>query len=391
VITYIRRIVKTPSDSALSDNLIIDYINRFWLMDVDARAQLYDFRTKYTFQTIPGVADYNMPMYSVQTEPGAQKIAPFPVYQGFFGPAYVDGIEIPFYNQRDPFWKIWPNYIQPLQDVVTGDGVTTTFQLNLPYFPAIPAHIDITGIIAQYNVSTSIQDPIFSNTLNLNAAGNWVVPTTSVTPGVTITYTDVDGNNVVFIDSGQFLTGNTGGQLYGLLVQQNYTYPNGLSPLNGGYSTTVNTVNYNTGVVNITFPNAPPAGTPIQAECYYYQSGIPRAVLFFNNTMTIRPPPDTQYTFDINGYLTPAAFLSSSQAIQFGYMCEYIARGAAQKILSDTGDWEQYDRYEPLFLKQELLVWKRSQRQITATRTGTIFSDLQGPQSNLTNLGQGAT
>ena len=28
-------------------------------------------------------------------------------------------------------------------------------------------------------------------------------------------------------------------------------------------------------------------------------------------------------------------------------MCEYIARGAARKILSDTGDIEQFQFYEP--------------------------------------------
>ena len=55
-------------------------------------------------------------------------------------------------------------------------------------------------------------------------------------------------------------------------------------------------------------------------------------------------------------------------------MAEYIARGAAQKLLSDVGDWEQYDRYEPIFRTQELLVWKRSQRTWTSSRTETIYS-----------------
>ena len=77
---------------------------------------------------------------------------------------------------------------------------------------------------------------------------------------------------------------------------------------------------------------------------------------------------------ELDAYLTPAGFLASSQAIQFGYMCEYIARGAARKILSDTGDWEQFNAYEKQFLEQRTLVWKRSQRQFTANRTQTIYS-----------------
>jgi len=91
----------------------------------------------------------------------------------------------------------------------------------------------------------------------------------------------------------------------------------------------------------------------------------------------LRNPPANQYTVELTAYLSPAAFLNSAQAIQFGYMCEYIARGAARKILSDTGDIEQFQFYEPLFKEQEMLVWKRSQRQFTATRTQTIYSQGQ--------------
>jgi hypothetical protein len=70
-------------------------------------------------------------------------------------------------------------------------------------------------------------------------------------------------------------------------------------------------------------------------------------------------------------------------------MCEYIARGAARKILADTGDIEQFQFYEPLFREQEMLVWKRSQRQFTATRTQTIFSEFssQRPYNNFSGGG----
>ena len=80
--------------------------------------------------------------------------------------------------------------------------------------------------------------------------------------------------------------------------------------------------------------------------------------------------------------------MSTENAIQFAYMSEYIARGAARKILSDTGDIEQFQFYEPLFEEQELLVWKRSQRQWTSTRTQTIYSQgINQGQSGFNNLG----
>lgn len=369
IITYIRRIIKTPSNEAITDELLIDYINRFWLMDVDARMQLFDLKTKYQFQTIPGIDQYNMPLYDQQIEAGGQVINFFPVYQGFFGPVFVNGIQTHFQTLRNEFQNLWPTYVQSLPNAAVGDG-GSNYTLNLPFFPALPGHVDITGIIA----TGTNQDPIFGTELNLN------VPTTSVYSAVYLIATDSNGKNITVADSGQFLLGNTGGDLYGLLMEPGNA-PDGNLPLGNGidtnfYDITHNTVNYNTGVVNVRFNSAIPSGTPIQAQCYFFQPGIPRSVLFYNNIITVRPPPNIQYLVEMDAYLTPAAFLASGSAIPFGYMSEYIARGAARKILADTGDVEQFQFYEPLFREQELLVWKRSQRQWTSTRTQTIYSQL---------------
>lgn len=375
IITYVRRIVKTPSNASLSDNLIIDYINRFWIMDVDARIQLFDLKTKYQFQSTPGIDQYNMPLYQVQTQPGSQTIASYPVYQGFMSPAFVNGIMCPIYTERYAFWNLWPNYVQTLTPVATGDGSTQTFSFTLPFFPALPGHIDMAGIIA----SGSSSDPIFGASLTS-------VPPQNVYPAVYITYTNANGSNTVVCDSGQFLTSGTGQDLYGLLMVQGNA--GGSNTSLGNYSTSVNTVNYATGAVNVTFPTAPPDDAQISAQCYFFEQGLPRAILFHNNTITIRPPPNIQYLVEMDAYLTPAAFLSTGAAIPFAYMAEYIARGAARKILSDTGDVEQFQFYEPLFKEQESLVWKRSQRQFTSTRTGTIFSDLMGQNSSAgSNIG----
>jgi len=380
VITYVRRIVKTPSNASLSDNLIIDYINRFWLMDVDARVQLFDLKTKYGFQTTPGIDQYNMPLYSIQTEPGAQQIASFPVYQGFMTPAYVAGIQVPFYTDRSSFWNLWPNYVQTLAPAAVGDGATTNFDLQLPFFPALAGHVDINGIIT----SGVTSDPPVTPTFISN------IPSTSVYSAVYITSVAADGSTIVVADSGQFLTAD---RRYGLLMTPGQA-PFGNTALgidgthpNGTYSITENTVNYALGTLNVNFPNPPADQENINVQCYFFEQGIPRAILFFNNCITIRPPPNISYLVEMDAYLTPAAFLSTAGSIPFGYMAEYIARGAARKILSDTGDVEQFQFYEPLFREQETLVWKRSQRQFTATRTGTIFSDLMGQNNFGSNIG----
>lgn len=381
VITYVRRIVKSPSNAVLSDDLIIDYINRFWIMDVDARIQLFDLKTKYQFQTTPGWDRYNMPLYNIQVESGSQNIGMFPVYQGFISPAYINGIQVPIQTQKGSFFNVFPNVVQQQTVVALGNGTRGPYTLTLPISPSnqtplnppvnglIRGHIDTKGIISSLQ---NVDPPIASNSSFPTVLQ--LYPTTSIDSAVFITATAADGTNIIAQDSGIFLEGNLN---YGMLMTPGKA-PFGNTPLTAvsgdNYSTTSNTVNYLTGVINVTFDQAIPVGTNINVQCFYFQSGLPRGILFYNNTITLRMPPAYQYLVELDAYLSPTAFLSTTDAIPFAYMSEYIARGAARKILSDTGDVEQFMFYEPLFKEQELLVWKRSQRQITNNRTETLYS-----------------
>ena len=394
IITYVRRIIKSPSNATISDNLIIDYINRFWINDVDARIQLFDLKTSYQFQTQPGVDAYNMPLYSVQTQPGAQTIGMFPVYQGFVTPAYINGIQVPLQTQKNSFYNIFPDVVQNLAVVAVGNGTAGPYTINFGLLPNNPSplnpplagllrgHIDITGIIGLgQNIDPPLQD---TNTAQTSIPA---VATTSVYSRVFITTSTGTGANMIVQDSGQFLDTEVN---YGLLMSPGPA-PYGNTTLPGGYSLTSNTINYFSGIAKVTFPDVVPAGQNISAQCFYFQTGLPRSILFYDNTLTLRSPPDTQYLVELEAYLSPAAFLNTSQAIPFGYMAEYIARGAARKMLSDTGDVEQFMFYEPLFKEQELLVWKRSQRQWTNNRTETIYSQGFGQgQLGMNNLGGGS-
>ncbi len=406
ILTYIRRIIKSPSNAVITDNLLIDYVNRFWVMDVNATMQLFDLKTKYSFQTTPGVDQYNMPLYSIQSEtpgsPNAQDIAMFPVYQGFLGPAYINGVQIQLETQQREFFRIFPNIVQQPIQVGVGTGTNSPYTLSIPIInnltpininPPIQSllrgHIDIAGII-----STGVNvDPPQISSASIASGLPFIqdIPVTSVFPAVYFISTGLDGSNIIVCDSGQFLEGF---QNYGLLMQQGPA-PYGNLPLTLGplpnYSTTQNTINYFTGVAtNVYFPVPIPPGQIINAQCYYFQSGLPRAILYYNNTLTLRAPPDRQYLVELDAYLSPAAFFSTSAAIPFGYMAEYIARGAARKILSDTGDVEQFMFYEPLFKEQEALVHIRSQRQWTNNRTETIYSRGHN-NGSIGNFGSGSS
>ena len=406
IITYIRRIIKSPSNDDITDQLIIDYINRFWIMDVDAEIQLFDLKTTYQFFTQPGVDQYNMPLYDFQSETpnntGVADISFYPVYQGFLGPAYINGIQVPLHTQKESFFNIYPNVTQQIVVVGIGDGTNGPYTLQFPISPVntIPVnppvqailrgHIDINGIISTGN---NVDPPQVSPTeISLNSPFIQNVPVTSVFPAVYLTSTAADGSNIIVADSGQFLQGNIN---YGLLMEPGKA-PNGNLPLNApvapNYSTTTNTINYLTGIAtNVYFPVAIPAGVDISATCFFFQCGLPRTILYYNNIITLRSPPSTQYLVELQAYLSPAAFFNQANSIPFAYMSEYIARGAARKILSDTGDLEQFQFYEPLYEQQKQLVWKRSQRQFTASRTQTIYSQgINQGQTGFNNSG-GAT
>jgi hypothetical protein len=397
IVTYMRRIIKTPSDESIKTDLLIDYINRFYINDVSSRMNLFDLKTRYQFVTSPGIDRYNMPLYDIQTEsagqPGAQLINYYPVYQGFEDPCFVNGIPVSFMTQRGMFDNIYPNYYQTGIVCGYGDGSAGPYTLSIPSLSnasfslqapsgatLLRGHIDITGIIKYAEFNNYLDPPIGID----DGSTISIVPTTSVNSAVYFTANASDGTTIKVADSGQFLENNMN---YGLLMKQGNA-PYGNTPLFGGYSTTQNTINYFTGVAqNVYFPGSIPSGFPIYAQCYYYQLGIPRSVLFYNNVVTLRTPPNTQYVVDLTAYLSPAAFLNSAQGVSFGYMTEYIARGAARKLLSDVGDWDQFGQYESLYREQEQLVWLRSQRQFASTRTPTVYSNRGG--SGGWNVGNG--
>jgi hypothetical protein len=256
----------------------VDYINRFWLMDVDARMQLFDLKTNYTFQTTPGIAQYNMPLYDVQTNALQSPIASFPVYQGFMMPAYINGIQVPFYTEQNAFWNLWPNYTQFLNPSAIGNGSAGPYTIALAEAPAIPGHLDMTGLIAYINDGNPNVDPIFATEFPLDPTNTFIqIPTTSFYPAVYFTATNNNGQLVQVCDSGVYLEGDTTGDLYGLLMQPG-SAPLGNQPLLGGYSTTLNTVNYKTGMATVTFPQDIPAGANINAECLFFQPGMPRSI-----------------------------------------------------------------------------------------------------------------
>ena len=328
VITYVRRIVKTPSNQVLSDALIIDYINRFYTLDSPAELQLFELKNRLNLVTSEYTDQYNLPYdsnYNLQ-------------YQGLLNPVYCDGANLSMLTNRQTFYNAYPNFMINEIDAY-GDG-TAHYTWTATNNPILRGHIDVLGTTAIAN-----GDP---------------VPVPSLTPGVWITAFNSNNYQMTVTDSGLFESadGNVGA-------------------LTGDG---MGTINYVTGAIDVTFNNTVPAQNPIQFKYTAFEPGTPRIIIFYNNTISVRPVPDTAYLLQFDAYVTPAAFLNGNEALTFGYMSEWIARGAARKILSDIGDIEQFMFYEPLYKEQQNLVLRRTERQRSVERTSTIFTDINQQQ-----------
>ncbi len=153
-------------------------------------------------------------------------------------------------------------------------------------------------------------------------------------------------------------------------------------------STLVGTINYVTGEVTITWTNTIAVTQNTLARYVAYQASRPAGVLFFNDTFTIRPVPDRVYKMVFNVYKKPSQLLSSNDhsstnAPDVDQWWQYIAFGAAIKVLQDRQDMESIQNILPFFKEQEALVMYRTAMQLVPERTGTIYTEQNLPSGNL--------
>lgn len=353
IILWVRRIIKSSNSASITNETIAQYINRFYVYDMPERIQLLEMKRQYTFETIPNIMEYQAPFTSASSPrfpfnatpppfinnpdvPAPQTV--MPVYQNFLPPIYCDGVQMGWLQSNDQFYKIFPEFVSN-EIPVLGDGVTVTFSTTVAASPILRAFIDDLGNLKPYVFITAF-----------NTAGDlmYIVDTP---------YKDANG--------------------LGILVQTDSTFQNIIGPVPTGTPPSVGgsgTVNYATGQLTFTFNSAPADQTNIETQSSPFSAGFPRICLFFNNTFKLYPVPSRSYKIQVDAYITPTVFFNTTASVPFAYMSEYIARGAARKILADSGDMQQIQEMEPFFREQENLVLRRSDRQRSTVRTPTIFS-----------------
>ena len=279
---------------------------------------LYDFNEHLRMQalrtTLTFYSEPNIDRYSTTTSNPDSPLYNFKNrYITTHTPIYIAGYQSMFSQSREQFFAIYPMVNSIASIGTAGDGVTTNF----------------TGTLA--NVPVLQNNVLFSSV-------------------------DVDGNGLSLID---VPASNT----TGLLVLAND--PN--TPAGG--------IDYITGEFALFFPTAPASGQAINSQTVPYVPSQPQAMLFYDETFTLRPVPDQPYRIDMEVYRRPDELLELGQSPHLSEWWQYIAYGAAKKIFEDSMDPESVATIMPEFKKQENLINRRNIVQQADQRSSTIYTE----------------
>lgn len=320
IYTKVRRLTRSPSQAQLSNDDINDYVNKFVLYELPQELRLFNLRRIFTFYTEPYVDTYSTTTFNVNDPFYDFKNRYISIHE----PLYIGGQKGFFSQSRDQFFGLYPK-IQSLVQIATGDGVTVQFTGTLTNAPLIRNFVQFSSIDVNSNSLIQVDVPFAPGNVNYPEFGNLVVPNQ---PSAAV----IDVNN---------------------------------------------NINYVTATYTVTFAFAPDAGQPIYAQTVPAVLARPQAILYYDNTFTVRPVPDKAYKIEFECYIQPTELLSTdlNQEPELKSWAEYIAYGASRKVFQDRMDMESLQMIEPEFKRQERLVVRPTIVQLTNQRTATIFTE----------------
>lgn len=307
----VRRITRSPTISQLSDTDLNQYINTAILYEFPEQLRLFNLRTVLTFYTQPFVDTYQ----SNPTDINDPLFNFKNKYIAVHPPIYLAGIPGFYTQQRDVFYGIYPQTNTIGMTGQTGDGTIGPFS------------------------GTVTAAPMLAN-------------------NVVITCLDTNGSGMILVD---YPASNS----IGYLGRVN-------SPADA--ITNLGQVNYVTGAYTATFYNFTQPLAPIIAENIAYQPGKPLAMLYYNDTFTIRPVPDKVYAIQIEADIRPTELLAANQSPELEQWWMYISYLASKLIFQDKLDYESVNMIMPELKLQERLCLRTTLTQQANERTTTIYT-----------------
>ncbi len=398
IVRKVRRLTASASESSLSTADIYQYVNCFYSQDFPYGIKIDQMRSVYTFFTEPYRDRYPLDVnYN----------------QGIRAPVYVEGIQGTLFKDRQQFFNVWPRFPTMFQQfaqtetgTITGIAQPTdpTEITSIAHNLSTGAVIEINGVLGmtQLNGNSYTITVIDDNTFSLDgidntaygsyiSGGTWTssnqtfsfqLPGPFLSKEVVIGGTDTNGNPITINDNGS-------GRLYYLRPNPVVSIPaqNTNPAIPGMYNintanpglnnpTDIGTVNYVSGQIDFVLPNGVSLAdsTHLTIWVSQYQPGRPYSVLFWNNEFQIRPVPKLIHKIEVETYLTPVQFMQVNDVPILNQWWQYIAIGAAIKVLEDRQDMDGVQNLSVLFDRQESLVLERQGVEEIGTPNYTLFN-----------------
>lgn len=116
----------------------------------------------------------------------------------------------------------------------------------------------------------------------------------------------------------------------------------------------------------------------IWPETQTYQPQRPTYVLYYNNELNFKGPPDRNYLIKMAAYqvelqITNANYDSPYSGLQQDYIYRYVCYGAALDIFSDFGEMDKWREIYPAFQRYRALVYSRTYSQYQNQRPSPEF------------------
>lgn len=110
----------------------------------------------------------------------------------------------------------------------------------------------------------------------------------------------------------------------------------------------------------------------IWPETQTYQPSRPTYVLYYNNELTFRNPPNKDYLIKIAAYQVEIQ-VDPDGLLNQDYLYRYVAYGTALDIFSDFGEMDKWREVFPAFQRYRALVYSRTYSQYQNQRPSPEF------------------
>lgn len=110
----------------------------------------------------------------------------------------------------------------------------------------------------------------------------------------------------------------------------------------------------------------------IWPETTTYSPSRPTYVLWYNNELVFRNPPDDQYEVKVRAYAIPET-LDYNGNVDPPYLCRYLAYGAALDLFADYGEMDRVQEYTPMYRRYKNQITARTWQQMFNQRTTPSF------------------